>query len=68
MADDALDELRRLVVDDRARMSLLLGAPDRPTFIARVMGLASELGLELSAAAVEEGLRDARRRHRAEWV
>jgi Nif11 domain len=68
MAETALDELRRLVVDDRRLRDRLLAAPGSEAFVAEVVALAQERGIQLTSAAVTEGLAAARRDRRARWV
>jgi hypothetical protein len=68
MGKDALEDLRRLVVDDRPVRDRLLSAPDRQTFVAEVIDVAQAHGIELAADEVVEGLRDARRWHQERWV
>jgi hypothetical protein len=68
MGEAGLDALRRMVVDDRLLRGRLLGHADRPSFIAEVVVLASERGIELTAEDVGNGLDQARRRRRERWV
>jgi hypothetical protein len=68
MAEDALDELRRLVIDDRALRDRLLAASDRDTFVARVIALAREHGIALTPDAVAVGLDAARHERMLRWV
>ena len=68
MDDDALAELRRLVVDDRGLRERLLAMSGRREFVDEVIDVARERGIELSADEVSDGLRAARRRHRRQWV
>jgi hypothetical protein len=68
MGDDALDEVRRLVVDDPALRTLLLSAPDRQSFIDQVVGLARRNGIALSPEEVAAGLSAARQHRRQRWV
>jgi hypothetical protein len=68
MGEDALDALRRCVVDDRLLRGRLLAAPDRPAFVAEVTEVARERGIELSDDGVLEGLRAARRWRQERWV
>jgi post-segregation antitoxin (ccd killing protein) len=68
MGVDALEHLRGLVIDDTAARVRLLAAPDREAFVAEVVEVARERGIELSAAQVVAGLDAARRRHRERWV
>jgi hypothetical protein len=68
MAESALDELRRAVVDDPRLRERLLAAPNHEAFIAEVINLARSRGIDLTPAAVSEGLAAARRDRRARWV
>ncbi len=68
MAESALDELRRVVVDDRRLCERLLAAPSSEAFVAEVVDLARRHGIHLTPAAVTEGLEAARRDRRARWV
>jgi hypothetical protein len=68
MGEDALADLRRIVVDDRVLCQRLLSAPDRQAFIAGVIEIAHERGLDVSEDQVVEGLRVARLRRREQWV
>jgi Nif11 domain len=68
MAEDALDELRRLVVDDRQLRDRLLSVSDHDAFVLEVVDVAQACGIELSGAEVVEGLGDARRRRFERWV
>jgi hypothetical protein len=68
MGEDALDDLRRFVVDDRLLRDRLLSAPDRHAFVAEVISVAQERGIDLSTDDVVEGLRAARRRRQERWV
>jgi hypothetical protein len=66
VADHGLDELRRMVVDDRALCERLVG--EREGFVAAVIAVASERGIELSAETIEAELRDTRRERLTRWV
>lgn len=68
MAETALDQLRRAVVDDPRLRERLLAAPSGEAFVAEVVDVARAHGIELSAAAVTEGLAAERRERRARWV
>jgi hypothetical protein len=68
MGNDALDDLRRLVVDDPALRALLLSAPDRQSFIDQVVGVARRNGIDLSSDEVAAGLRAARQQRHQRWV
>jgi FAD/FMN-containing dehydrogenase len=68
MAESALDELRSAVVDDRRLRERLLVAPSREAFVAAVVELAHARGIELTPAAVNQGLAAARRDRWARWV
>lgn len=68
MADDTLDQIRRLVVDDPSYRRRMLSAADLPAFIAAVIEVARECGIALSAEDVTDGLSAARRRHLERWV
>jgi hypothetical protein len=68
MASDPLDELRRIVVDDRRLIDRLSVISDRARFVAAVTEVASERGIELRDVGVREGLDAARRRRRERWV
>jgi EAL domain-containing protein (putative c-di-GMP-specific phosphodiesterase class I) len=68
MGEDALDDVRRIVVDDRQLRDRLLGAPDRRAFIAEVVDVARERGIELTAEEVAGGLRSARLHRQERWV
>jgi hypothetical protein len=68
MGEDALDHVRDLVVDDRALRDRLLSARDERAFVAELIEIARERGIELSHDAVDAGLSAARRRRRERWV
>lgn len=68
MAENALEQLRRAVVDDRRLCERLLAAPTGEAFIAEVVELADARGIELTPAAVADGLAAARRDRWARWV
>ncbi|HUJ35976.1 MAG TPA: hypothetical protein VLW51_12245 [Solirubrobacteraceae bacterium] len=68
MAENPLDELRPVVVDDPWLRDRLLAAPSGEAFVAEVVGVARGQGIDLPAAAVVEGLEAARRDRRARWV
>ncbi len=68
MGDDALDDLRKLVVDDPTLRDRLLSAPDRTSFTDRVVEMAREHGIDLSADDVVAGLGAARRQSWERWV
>jgi hypothetical protein len=64
---DALDELRRLVIDDRRLCDRLLRLSG-DAFVAEVIAVARETGIEVSAHDVEAGLGAARRARLERWV
>jgi hypothetical protein len=68
MGHDALDDLRRLVVDDPLLRSRLLGAVDRQAFIGTVIDVAESRGIDVSVDAVVEALAAARRQRQERWV
>jgi hypothetical protein len=68
MENDALDDLRRLVIDDPALRGRLLSSPARQAFIDDVVDVAHEHGIDLSAEEVADALRTARRRSLERWV
>jgi hypothetical protein len=68
MGEDALDELRGLVVDDRQLRDRLLSVSDRDAFVLEVVAVARACAIELSPAQVVEGLHAARRRRWERWV
>jgi EAL domain-containing protein (putative c-di-GMP-specific phosphodiesterase class I) len=68
MGEAGLDELRRVVVDDPVLRNRLLRATDRQAFIAAVLEVAHERGIEVAADDVTAGLDDARRRRLERWV
>jgi post-segregation antitoxin (ccd killing protein) len=68
MSNDVLDDVRTLVVDDPALRDRLLSVPNERSFVAELIELARERGIELSAQAIESGLREARRRRLERWV
>jgi hypothetical protein len=68
MGEDPLADLRRVVIDDGRLRDRLLSAPDGQAFIADVVEIARESGLDVSADQVADGLRDARRDRREQWV
>jgi len=68
MTEDALDQLRRIVVDDRRLGERLLGAPSREAFVAEVVDVAQAYGIELTETAVMEALSGARRERWGRWV
>jgi hypothetical protein len=68
MSNEALEDVRRLVIDDPLLRDRLLSAPDRQAFIMRVTEIARACDLTLSADDVEEALRSARRECNERWV
>jgi hypothetical protein len=68
MGQDALEELRRLVVVDPALRCRLLAVTDRDAFVTRVVEVSQECGLVLSADDVVEALHAAKRRRIERWV
>ncbi|MDQ6777389.1 MAG: hypothetical protein M3071_14485 [Actinomycetota bacterium] len=68
MGEDALDDLRRLVVDDRRLRDRLLSVSDRDAFVLEVIEVARACAIEVSAAEVVDALEDARRRRLERWV
>jgi hypothetical protein len=68
MGEHALEELRRLVVDDRHLRDRLLSAPDFDAFVLEVIEVARAREIELTAAEVVAGLNDARRLRLERWV
>jgi hypothetical protein len=68
MGVDVLEHLRRLVVDDRSARDRLLLVRDRQAFVAEVVNVARERGIELSPDQVLDGLAEARRRQQERWV
>jgi hypothetical protein len=68
MGERALDELRRLVVDDRHLRDRLLSAPDHDAFVREVIEVARAFEIGLTAGEVVEGLNDARRGRLERWV
>ncbi|MDQ6804011.1 MAG: hypothetical protein M3065_03370 [Actinomycetota bacterium] len=68
MGEDALDDLRRLVVDDRRLRDRLLAVSDRDAFVLEVIEVGRTCGIEVSPVQVIEGLRGARRRRSQRWV
>jgi hypothetical protein len=65
---DRLDELRRLVIDDPRLRDRLLAAPDRDAFVADVVAVAHEQGIDLAADEVRAGLQAEQRRRFEQWV
>jgi Nif11 domain len=65
---DRLDELRQLVIDDPGLRDRLLAAPDREAFVADVVAVADEQGIDLTADEVHAGLQAEQRRRFEQWV
>jgi len=68
MSVDRLDDIRRLVIDDRRLRDRLLAAPDRKAFIADVVAIAHEEGIDLAPDDVLAALRTEQRRRFEQWV
>jgi hypothetical protein len=68
MGVDALEHLRRLVVDDRSARDRLLLVRDREAFVTEVIKVAQECGIGLTPDQVLDGLAAAERRHWERWV
>jgi hypothetical protein len=64
---DGLDELRRLVIDDRRLRGRLLPLSGY-AFVAEVIEVARETGIEVSAHDVQAGLGAARRAWLERWL
>jgi hypothetical protein len=68
MGHDALDDLRRIVVDDPLLRDRLLSSGDHERFIAELVAVAAGCGIDLPAGDVAEALLAARREHQELWV
>ena len=68
MGQDPLRELRHLVLDDPALRNRLLAVKDRQPFIAAVVAVGHERGIETTADQVLEGLAAARQWRFQRWV
>ena len=68
MQPEVWEDLRRLVVDDPALRSRLLGSRDRQAFAVTLIEIAHRRGIELSAEEILEALRAEQRRRRERWV
>lgn len=68
MANDSLDQLRRLVIDDAGLRERLLAVTGREAFVSAVTEVARERGIDLPSGAVVAALDHARRERRAQWV
>jgi EAL domain-containing protein (putative c-di-GMP-specific phosphodiesterase class I) len=68
MSTSALEELRERLVDDPVVRSRLLSAGDRQAFIADVIAVAHQCGIDVSAEEIEAGLAAARQQRLARWV
>jgi hypothetical protein len=68
MSAGALARFHDAVLDDAELTRLLLAEGSRAAFVARVVELAADRGLDVEPADVEELLRDRRRDWQGRWI
>jgi hypothetical protein len=68
VGEEGLAALRAEVLADRGLQARLLAVPERAAFVAAVVDLAAELGLDVVPADVEAALAAARRSWLERWV
>lgn len=68
MPADDLARLRDLVFADPALQRRLLATTDRQEFVARVVALAAERGLDLTKREVDDALTERRREWYSRWI
>ncbi|HEX9994319.1 MAG TPA: Nif11 family protein [Acidimicrobiales bacterium] len=68
MGGDGLERLTAAVLADPALQQRLLAVPERPAFVAEVVAVAAERGLDVTPADVEAALVAARRAWLERWV
>ena len=68
MAADDLARLRADVLDDPGLQQRLLAVADRRQFVALVVGLAGERGLDVAAQDVDDAIAEGRRAWYSTWI
>lgn len=68
MPTEDLDRLHAAVLDDPQLQRRLLAVPDRRAFVASVVAVAGELGLDVVAAEVEDAIVQRRRAWYSTWI
>lgn len=65
---ESIETIRELVLRDAALQARLRGAPDLQAFAQRLVEVAAENGLHLTAAEVEDAVIEARHEWRTRWI